>query len=146
MSDVLFLHLGKAGGGSITQHLKELQVPYSKCHPLPCPDKLAQSNYTLINIRDPVDRFHSNFYWKAKIICRPKEGDTRTIGNHAGNPFEHCTTAQQSIGAIILNKYREDANTLAEGLCSDDLHAVPCSPRRGFVGDDYIFISICFNL
>ena len=76
----------------------------------------------MINIRDPVDRFHSNFYWRAKIICRPKERDTRTIGDHVGNPFEHCTTAQQSIGTIILNKYREDANVLAEGLCSDDLH------------------------
>ena len=102
------------------QRLNVLKVPYSSCHPKPCPQKFAKSNITLINIRDPVDRFHSNFYWKAKLICRPNDGDTRTIGDHVGNPFEHCTTF--SFADVILKKYKEDANLLAEALCSDDLH------------------------
>ena len=48
------------------------------------------------------------------------DGDTRTIGNHVGKPFEHCTTF--SFADVILKQYKEDANLLAEALCSDDLH------------------------
>jgi len=85
---VLFLHMGKAGGGTIdarweTSTLQVMRDAYSRCHPNPCPITLRRTvsdvaaknrrsrkrKVVLISIRDPVDRFISAFYWRKLMLC-----------------------------------------------------------------------------
>lgn len=102
---LLFLHIGKAGGGAVNQRLTaDWNVQFSYCHPSPtrCHDNTRRhsitidnwirqqenntnNNYTrgyggvvMVTLRDPIDRFVSAFYWRQLLLCHPK-GDTRRV-------------------------------------------------------------------
>ena len=83
-SFVRFLHMGKAGGGTIAIRLRKLwKLQIHQCHPWPCIEKkwkqdnvTGKQPYMLLSLRDPVDRFVSAFYWRILKICHP-EADKR---------------------------------------------------------------------
>jgi len=83
-SDLMFLHPGKAGGGTVDFiAYNQAHVLYGDCHPHPCKDSvwqdfidapLPEKRRVMITIRDPVDRFVSSFNWRAFLFCRGGRG------------------------------------------------------------------------
>jgi hypothetical protein len=123
LKGVLFLHPGKAGGGSVKERYRHWHVRMKSCHPRPCPDRILSFNFTLISVRDPVDRFVSAFNWRAQVLCRTK-GETRPQDGARAtrNPDLFCknrelgeSTYEESI--MIHEKYKSNVSMLAEALC-----------------------------
>ena len=164
---VRFLHVGKAGGGTVGSRIKhDWNISLAVCHPNPCnPVRtnannrrtinarntteasqtktdinsgtkesnyfhlvnmyLTQNRYIVINIRDPIDRFVSAFYWKILVTCNPDGHDPRRQvqrGPRATqNPYEWC---QLKIGKeekeVLFHKYHRNVSALAEALCNND--------------------------
>jgi len=58
---IYIIHIGKCGGGSLTQELKKNKIKYICCH---CNKPIIKNNfkYTIL-IRDPINRFISAFNW-----------------------------------------------------------------------------------
>ena len=118
MNDTLFLHLGKAGGGSVWERMKAWQALFPKCHPKPCPIRLRHSNLTLVNVRDPVDRFVSAFNWRSLVLCRP-QNETRLQGmaEAVKHPDLFCKSIYPWESTMIHEQYKSNVNMLAEALC-----------------------------
>ena len=106
----LLFHIGKAGGTSTTKHLiNDWHIQLSECHPTPCL-KAAKAGkqggrIALLNIRDPVDRFVSGFYFSIQRTCQP--GQKRGCAHRP--PHEIY---------ITHTRYQKNASALAEDLCS----------------------------
>jgi len=97
------------------------------------PSRRLKHNYgttfkvIFIDLRDPVDRFVSAFYWRQLVHCDP-EGDEREPGTgRAANrhPDTHCTNEPDIEYSdremrVLYYDYNRDANELASALCSDD--------------------------
>lgn len=122
--DAIFLHVGKAAGGSIMErfHQWNLQVP--TCHPVPCYSMLAgnPNSGVIVPIRDPVDRFVSAFYWRLMVLCNP-DGDQREggTGHPAVHPELFCknnTARRRDEVEGLFHLFRRNASLLAESLCS----------------------------
>lgn len=118
----IFLHVGKAGGGSIEYRAAmNWNVALCRCHPDPCPRLVDGSSHYWINIRDPIDRFVSIFNWRMIVLCHP-EGDPRTpVSQGAFADTEHLCEMEMpfnrdEIQALFFT-YQADVNILAESLC-----------------------------
>lgn len=127
----MFLHIGKAGGGTVVERNQLWKVNVQECHPKPCHKSLhkfpgffkhhEQRRY-IVAIRDPVDRFVSAFYWRKYILCNPKAGDKRKHSNEAHrNPEKFCKVAHKEEFHFIHDVFQGDANILAEALCTSSL-------------------------
>mmetsp|Transcript_9887 Transcript_9887/g.29351 ORF Transcript_9887/g.29351 Transcript_9887/m.29351 type:complete len:467 (-) Transcript_9887:240-1640(-) len=127
INDAMFLHLGKAGGGGITERIRHLgfNILYQHNHYV-VRDPWESSKVYVMALRDPVDRLMSNFYWSGLILCHPKSGsETRKKSN--GVPHrtaEVCRVSPRndsaSLADMIHTRYKGNVNNLAEALCSDD--------------------------
>ena len=63
-SSVLFVHVGKAGGGTIVRMLDVAHVAYDHIHVHPVPLlKLHSHPHIVVVVRDPVARFISAYNW-----------------------------------------------------------------------------------
>jgi len=141
---VLWLHPGKSGGGTFQSRLQSswyIHAPKNRCHPHPCPDRAfaqvqkssnndtassktsntASSITTIINIRDPIDRFVSAFHWRRLVLCNP-QGDERERDVHnkaTQNPTKYCKQPEDPTEqAVIFQTYQQNVTTLAEALCT----------------------------
>jgi len=121
---LVFLHVGKAGGGTIRDVMGQLAVPpglFSICHTSLCPDRVSSSAAILINVRDPIDRFVSFFEWRNLILCRAA-GDRRRRdfnGQTRKNPATSCRATNPSERRMI-DSYGGNKTRLAEALLADD--------------------------
>ena len=111
----LLFHIGKAGGTSTTRHLiEDWKIRLQECHPRPCHDLAVAGKdggrYTLINIRDPVDRFVSGFYYSIQRTCKPWQ-----------KPSHGCTYKKPNEIYITHTRYQKNATLLAEDLCSPNV-------------------------
>lgn len=122
-NETLFLHVGKAGGGTVFHELLNANIPFRRCHPHPCPPSLFQNFSTiLVTIRDPVDRYVSAFNWRSHLLCK-LHNETRTPNGalRFRFPDKYCEPNNKTKEAYILHdKYSWDPNKLAEALCRDD--------------------------
>jgi hypothetical protein len=124
----VMLHVGKAGGGTFDLRTRQWwHVTIEKtCHPQPCLHAsfdLADINETtvFISVRDPVDRFVSAFYWRLQLWCRKDQNETRIAGGPAPRyPHQYCNYYRPAERKVLFERYRENANLLAESLCNDD--------------------------
>ena len=148
---VRFLHVGKAGGGTVGDRIKrDWNISLVVCHPHPCNPVRTNANtrrtinarntteashtktdtnsgtkenrYIVINIRDPIDRFVSAFYWRILTTCNPDGHDPRKeVRRATRNPYEFC---QLKIGKeekqVLFHKYHRNVSALAEALCNSD--------------------------
>jgi hypothetical protein len=82
-----------------------------------CKDKFAAAkNHFVFNVRDPVDRFVSSFYWL--LFCNPDGGERRRISRYPDvNPWRRCGNATTAEGEIIFHRRKQNVNLLAEALC-----------------------------
>ena len=130
VEDLSFLHLGKAGGGTIQKRIVRLGYNAYYEHPKPTSNEKQKyrrkiRNY-LINLRDPIDRFLSNFYWSGLILCYKEGNDTRIPmkkGLHQveSDPGKNCRSNVEQEAAMIHGTYQGNAEQLALGLCNSDL-------------------------
>jgi len=147
---LLFLHLGKGGGGTVRHRLTHgWKINFARRHPHPCTKKDGKikkvckgwehGGNILINIRDPIDRFVSAFNWGIVITCNPK-GDTRIkkrmkeIQKEKGqptpfkNPEEYCFDPKEKQMVpqtnILFQKYNKNVNALAEALCRNNTQKI----------------------
>lgn len=159
---VRFLHVGKAGGGTVGSRIKrDWNISLVGCHPHPCnPVRtnannrrtinarntteashtqtdtnsgtkesnyfhlvkmyLTQNRYIVINIRDPIDRFVSAFYWRILITCNPDGHDPRKQVRRAWeNPYEWCKQIGKEEKQVLFHKYHRNVSALAEALCNN---------------------------
>ena len=111
---LLLLHVGKSGGGSVRQRLAEFnhasggRLGHAICHPNPyaCDQERRDAVATVVTVREPVDRFVSAFVWRFEMLKRPDHNKTEKHHREA---------------AVVVGKYRGDANAFAEALCDDQL-------------------------
>jgi hypothetical protein len=127
LNQAVMWHVGKAGGGTFNLRSKQwwrVRIETS-CHPKPCLHAsfdLANHNDTtvFISVRDPVDRFVSAFYWRVKVWCQ-NGNDTRIAGGPVAQfPNLYCRYFHPLEGEVLFQRYRQNANHLAESLCSND--------------------------
>jgi hypothetical protein len=121
LNQTTFLHLGKAGGGAVTERLNEWEIAIGKqCHPWPCPSDLQNPNTTfLIDIRDPVDRYFSAFNWRNLMLCNPRNRTrTKARGKRVFlHPEKFCRPNFPKESIMLHEKYKSNASLLAEALC-----------------------------
>ena len=67
VNGTLFLHVGKAGGGTVMEHVQGLGFNVVTAHPNPIPHNPQIHTY-LMNLRDPVDRFCQTFTMKVCLL------------------------------------------------------------------------------
>lgn len=135
---LLFLHLGKAGGGTINDLLsQEWNLTFSYNHPYPRARRRDwiqnhPRGTVLINLRDPVDRFVSAYYWRQRIMCRPQQPQ---YGNEqerrqphksgylvANQPDTYCRKGNMQDWEILFGpRYHQSAEALAQSLCSENV-------------------------
>ena len=83
--DALLLHLGKAGGGTISQRFIAWGFSLEECHGSAwhCFDDYKggwDHRLAFLTVRDPIDRLISAFNWQVKQTCA-LHNETRTIAN-----------------------------------------------------------------
>ena len=83
--DALLLHLGKAGGGTISQQFIAWGFSLEECHGSAwhCFDDYKNGwdhRLAFLTVRDPIDRLISAFNWQVKQTCA-LHNETRTIAN-----------------------------------------------------------------
>jgi len=128
---MIFLHMGKAGGGTVRQRAREgWNISFRGKHPYP-PDQITRASFGTrfqaewINLRDPVDRFVSAFYWRQMVLCDP-EGDERTAGQGfvrlPDGLSRFCKMPQNALeqreSEALFYRYNRSAEELAAALCS----------------------------
>lgn len=116
----LFLHVGKAAGGSIKYRLKhEWRLIIPPSHPRPRMDRIAKFGddlpWIVINIRDPIDRYESAYNWGLLSLC-DLDGDNRTAGEATKDIDRWCYDSQLEESEILFHKYERSANLMAELL------------------------------
>eukprot|EP00956_Cyclotella_meneghiniana_P029875 scaffold73740_cov39-Cyclotella_meneghiniana.AAC.3 len=135
--DTAFFHVGKAGGGTILEHLDERwgfahfnwvnMSGFTLVHPGPklSINKLFQNGplRTLIfNVRDPVDRFVSAFNWRDAILCHPDDERHRENSSSlsaARFPNILCKEGYEKEEKMLRETYQSSPSVLAEALCHD---------------------------
>ena len=122
-SDAVFLHMGKAAGGSIAERGRDLWgMRIKECHPQLCSmaTEFPNSTNLLISLRDPIDRFVSAYYWRLYVVCDP-DGDKRQRAQGAShNPEQFCKRKATWSIKNLFRKFNRNASQLAEALCSSD--------------------------
>ncbi|ACI65064.1 predicted protein [Thalassiosira pseudonana CCMP1335] len=122
--NVIFFHVGKAGGGTVKKTLGENKLSVSMSHPKPkikYIDRLKHDQASLIiNVRDPVDRFASAFHWRLLLLCSPN--DTRRQPEEGDKAFESprefCYNIKRQ-EKILREKYKSSPSVLGEALCDE---------------------------
>ena len=126
---VRFLHMGKAGGGTVATRLRtvwNLHLP--QCHPFPCIEKnwreadtTGGKPYMLLSLRDPVDRFVSAFYWRIMRICHPEVEKRSKVEMQNMNQqlcLSDANRHQPNETHVLFYRYNSNASLLGEALCS----------------------------
>ena len=87
-----FLHLGKAGGGTVKHTFKLWNSTFPECHPSPCTKDTQDSELVFITLRDPVDRFVSGFNWRKLLLCKKHNEIRQSVppGNANKDPNKYC--------------------------------------------------------
>ena len=121
----LFLHVGKAGGGSLTERLEKWwHIHSSLAHPAyarhtdemeKTSEKIAKAKIIMINIRDPIDRYFSAFTWHTRSTCDRAGGDDRLEGSVALGLDKYCRT-RPTEAKMLYGRWGGDASKLAEAL------------------------------
>lgn len=123
LNHTLFLHVGKAGGGTFQSRLNQLRVCVDECHPDPCPRRV-ESKYqqAIVVVRDPVDRFASAFNWRSFKLCNP-HNESRTANSRLveTDPVRYCKQKSTPEADILHTKYKADPNALAAAFCDANL-------------------------
>lgn len=119
--DVMYFHIGKAGGGTIERELKSARLSTSYCHPFPKQRQVSSLKngppQTLImNIRDPVDRFVSAFYWDLTVACHPDDKRKSGIGAWWNNVDTQCVVRDVE-EKMLREKYKGNVDLLARAMC-----------------------------
>ena len=144
--DTAFFHVGKAGGGTLLEHLDERwgfamrgdSSGFTLVHPRP---KLSINKQfqngplrTLIfNVRDPVDRFVSAFNWRNAILCHPDDERHRENSSSLRAttfPNIWCKEGSEEEETMMRETYQSSPSVLAEALCHD-------SPLRSNAEQDF---------
>jgi len=61
---VLFIHIGKAGGGAVQSHLRGAGIAFDPVHVSYAPrNAILSHNWVVVCVRDPVTRFVSAYNW-----------------------------------------------------------------------------------
>lgn len=135
-----FIKIEKNGGGSISERVRDWKLAIQGEHPSPKKKyntRAKKFKSVWINLRDPVDRFVSAFYWRLVVICDP-DGDTRsTKGNAPEEPQQFCKYASKEETQLLFYEYRRDANLLAEALCSQN-ETVSSQAKKGIKKIEHI--------
>ena len=101
---IYIIHIGKCGGGSLRQELKNKDFKACHCH---CKKPMIEEKFKyIILIRDPINRFISAFNWKL-FRCTTKVG---------ANLEEFKKKKIYNINEIEGYKYWNDINNFAENL------------------------------
>jgi len=129
VNGTLFLHVGKAGGRTIKDHVRDLGFEMLHAHPHPIPHNPQIHTY-LINLREPIDRFVSNFYWVGLISCYPLgNNETRIFETDVRKsmlePHIYCRNSKQhrhwnQTMVMVHDLYEGDAEKLMNGMCNFD--------------------------
>jgi len=138
---ILFNHVGKAGGGSVRSVMRESKLLDSNScckgnrlievwHPYGFLMPAVNYPFIVMNVRDPVDRFSSAFDWRSQLFCRPYAMESRKRTKKKPSPGQResrCWTAppgKTNADAItdkqMLKDYNFSKNALAEDLRSTD--------------------------
>ena len=122
---VTFFHVGKAGGGTISNELRNNRIFLSRSHPKPSSSRIyalknGPSKTLIVNVRDPIDRFISAFRWRLALLCKPDDGRQRHTNRMGAthHPHEVCSTGVRE-EKMLRETYNSDPNALAEALCED---------------------------
>lgn len=125
---LIFLHMGKAGGGTINNRLRKIWNhvlgKYICCHPSPCSiEKISEYDAVIISLRDPVDRFVSAFRWTMLLLCQPNDERVPYQTVVMKDPEKYCKMEDAGgKGSHILHgKHHGNINSLAEGLCDNNI-------------------------
>jgi len=143
--DTIYLHQGKAGGGTVGYMGTKFHLGLRSDHPFikeeSIQDLMNGPLTTLIfTVRDPVDRFVSMFNWRLLTLCHPgdkrlktithedsaqqqkqkrKSHSARRVGGHSENPQKYCLSTKVDLEKTLRARYKSDPNVMAEALCRD---------------------------
>ncbi|OEU08280.1 hypothetical protein FRACYDRAFT_250069 [Fragilariopsis cylindrus CCMP1102] len=141
-----FLHVGKAGGGTIRERIEKLNFnieykhsPIGRNNTQTTETRTASTSTSttaststsaanekmtyLIGIRDPIDRYISNFYWQGLTLClEDNSPDNDTDINTDINTY---TDTNNSTNTTIMSYNYNDTRKKSEPL-----HAVTRKPNK----------------
>lgn len=117
MDTTVFFHVGKGGGGTVERELQLSRIGVSISHPGPRTQDIrglrhGSLNTLITNIRDPVDRFVSAFYWSIEMYCTPTSKNPK-----CQEPANYDLQVPEYL--LLTQKYKSNVNALAEALCED---------------------------
>jgi len=117
--DAKLLHLGKAGGGTVMERFWSFRYDIKYFHPNPPKeiDEYKDFNSLIITLRDPVDRFGSDFYWEALTACRFDQKDEIRHRNDPKSLIEPDKYCKKRPHPRQWEEYEYNASKLAEALC-----------------------------
>lgn len=132
---VTFLHIGKAGGGSVVEEFHRAGVHVDECHPRPCSpqrtrEQVRDRTLLLVSIRDPVDRFVSAFYYAVLVLCRQDDDRRRPHRRFWDDPRTRCARRRHHKRDVhlVFHVYQANVSLLAADLCAPA--AQPVRRRR----------------
>jgi len=103
---LIFIHIGKCGGSTITNTLNNNNIKFNRVH-VTCPQYQSDKKY-LIAIRNPVERFVSAFCWRKFLVSRNHEPWQKDRFHGEYNFFQKFTTIEslmQSDITILEKQY-----------------------------------------
>jgi len=130
---VTFFHVGKAGGGTITNELRRrYRIGVASTHPKPNPSRIREfqipgrSQTLIVNVRDPVDRFVSAFRWRVVVLCHPDDERDGHKKGAAQRPEDMCKNSPSDLAEerMLRERYRSDPSVLGEAMCGGEDAAV----------------------
>lgn len=131
---ILFNHVGKAGGGSVRSTLFDSLLLHSTfcCsgnklvdvwHPYGYLEPKLAYPYIVLNVRDPVDRFASAFDWRSLVYCHPWKYEKRKrVKEKPGANERHikCLASDASKEHQMLLRYNWSKSVFAQNMLSTD--------------------------
>jgi len=129
VNQTLFLHMGKAGGGTVVERTKQSwKIIFRRQHPAPPSSETVIKDYLSIDtfwicLRDPIDRLVSAFYWRKKLACKQK--DNRAPSVRAIRHSDQYCLPRSIIDSQVENEYEilfqhDSVDDLAASVCKDE--------------------------